>query len=165
MEQKKNLCAQIPISLHARVREEQEKAERPLSQYITELLTEYFTMKDNKENGGAIMGKTRTMAFQVSEEFFQRIKTYLNAHRGLSQRDFVTGLVEQALTQWEQEQTQAAEQHGHEELSAQDTQDSGDAQNDGQDLQNGEDAQDDGDTQDGENAQDSEDTQEYQNVW
>lgn len=141
MEQKKNLCAQIPISLHARVREEQEKAEQPLSQYITELLTEYFTMKDNKENGGAIMGKTRTMAFQVSEEFFQRIKTYLNAHRGLSQRDFVTGLVEQALTQWEQEEAaQAAARHDQEDLST-------------------------GGNEEPNSSGDTEDAQEYQHVW
>ena len=48
--------------------------------------------------------KGRTMAFQVPEEFFQRIKAYLTAHPGLTQKEFIIGLVEDALTQWEQGQ-------------------------------------------------------------
>lgn len=41
-DQTKNLCAQIPLALHSRVREEQEKAGLPLSAYITQLLTQYY---------------------------------------------------------------------------------------------------------------------------
>ena len=42
------------------------------------------------------MGKTRTMAFQVSEELFQQIKDYLARyeqvyHRKLTQKEFVIG--------------------------------------------------------------------------
>ena len=58
-EQTKNLCAQIPLALHTRVREEQEKAGLPLSAYITRLLTEYYendgngnTKMDNKMDDG-----------------------------------------------------------------------------------------------------------------
>ena len=39
---------------------------------------------------------TRTLAFQVSEELFGRIKAHLNL-TGQSQKDFVIGLIEQAL--------------------------------------------------------------------
>ena len=47
------------------------------------------------------MGKTRTMAFQVSEELFQQIKDYLaryeqTYHRKLTQKEFVIGLIEQS---------------------------------------------------------------------
>jgi len=42
------------------------------------------------------MEKTRTMAFTVSEETFQRIKGYLKRHN-VKQRAFVVGLVEAAL--------------------------------------------------------------------
>lgn len=42
------------------------------------------------------------MAFSVSEELFQRVKRYLAAHGGQSQRDFVIGLVTQGLALWEQ---------------------------------------------------------------
>jgi len=44
MEQRKNLCAQIPVSLHRKVREEQEKAGKPLSEYIAAVLAEYFLL-------------------------------------------------------------------------------------------------------------------------
>ena len=47
----------------------------------------------------------RTMAFSVSEELFQRVKRYLAAHGGQSQRDFVIGLVKQGLALWEQGKT------------------------------------------------------------
>ena len=100
MADKKNLCAQIGIALHNRVTEEKDRLEMTTSQYIAALLTEYYKMKD--ENGGINMTGSRTMAFQIPEELFQRIKTHLareTARTGvkLTQRDFVLGLIEQAL--------------------------------------------------------------------
>ena len=38
MEKKKNLCAMIPKTLHTKVREEQEKQELTLSQYVEQVL-------------------------------------------------------------------------------------------------------------------------------
>jgi len=97
MENTKNLCAQIPESLHAKVRSEQEQSEKTLSQYVTELITEYYNQKEGKKMDG-----NRTMAFQIPEELFQRIKRYLDAEsersgKKLSQREFVLGLIQQAL--------------------------------------------------------------------
>ena len=66
----KNLCAQIDIALHNRVAEEKDRLEMTTSQYIAALLTEYYKMKD--ENGGTNMTGSRTMAFQIPEELFQR---------------------------------------------------------------------------------------------
>ena len=51
MEQKKNLCSQIPLSLHDRVTEAREQSGLTTAQYITNLLIEYFEMK---ENGGKV---------------------------------------------------------------------------------------------------------------
>lgn len=91
MEKRKNLCAMIPESLHNQVRTEQEKMALTLSQYVEMVLKEHF------ETGGKAMeGKTRTLAFQVSEELFSRIKAHL-AKTGMSQKDFVIRLIEQAL--------------------------------------------------------------------
>ena len=45
---------------------------------------------------------TRTLAFQVSEELFMRIKEHLKK-TGLSQKDFVIGLIENALKEAEKE--------------------------------------------------------------
>ena len=95
MEKRKNLCAMIPESLHTQARTEQETLELTLSQYVEMVLKEHF------EKGGKTMdGKTRTLAFQVSEELFGKIKEHLT-QTGLSQKDFVIGLIEQALTEAE----------------------------------------------------------------
>ena len=107
MEQTKGLSCQIPESLHARVTAERVAANQSLSEYITGLLTNYY------ENGGKKdMAQTRTMAFQISEDLFQRIKDYL-AHenerqgRKVTQKEFVIGLIEDALERWEQETADA----------------------------------------------------------
>ena len=52
--------------------------------------------------------KTRTLAFQVSENRFQRIKKYLEREsvrtgQKVTQRDFVIGLIEAALDEAERE--------------------------------------------------------------
>lgn len=99
MEQTKGLSCQIPESLHARVTAERVAANQSLSEYITDLLTSYY------ENGGKNgMAQTRTMAFQISEDLFQRIKDYLSLEserqgRKVTQRGFVLGLIENALQQ------------------------------------------------------------------
>ena len=101
MEQRKNLCAQIPLSLHAQVTEAKEQLGQATSEYITSLLTEYYEMK--KDGGNKTMAaNTRTMAFQISEDLFQRIKTHLDREsarlgRKVTQREFVLGLIEGAL--------------------------------------------------------------------
>ncbi len=103
MEQTKSLTAPIPASLHARVTEERIAANQSLGEYITNLLMDYYN------NGGKHnMSKTRTLAFQIDEELFQRIKCYLERERKrtgrkLSQREFVIGLIEDALREAEQE--------------------------------------------------------------
>ena len=44
MENRKNLCAMIPESLHTQARTEQEKLELTLSQYVEMVLKEHFEM-------------------------------------------------------------------------------------------------------------------------
>ena len=64
---------------------------------------------------------TRTLAFQVSEELLQRIKTFLARyeqiyHRRLSQKEFLVNLIERELDQAEKNykkimETQATEEN------------------------------------------------------
>ena len=91
MEEKKNLCAPIPLSLHQRLRAEQAQRGQTLSDYITDILKEHF-------DGGARTMNTnnRTIAFQVPEELFERLKDYL-ARNGLKQKDFILSLIEREL--------------------------------------------------------------------
>ena len=102
----KNLCAQIPIDLHERVSEERERLGQTTSEYIANLIQDYYNMMENQKGGIQMIEKGRTMAFQIPEELFQRIKTHLareTARTGvkLTQRDFVLGLIEQALAEAE----------------------------------------------------------------
>ncbi len=91
MGEKKNLCAPIPLSLHQRVRQEQEQRGQTLGAYIEAILAEHF------EGGARTMNtNTRTIAFQVPEELFERLKDYL-ARNGLKQKDFILGLIEREL--------------------------------------------------------------------
>ena len=106
MADKKNLCAQIDIALHNRVTEEKDRLEMTTSQYITQLLMEYYEMKENGGKSTMANNSSRTMAFQIPEELFQRIKAHLareTARTGvkLTQRDFVLGLIERALAEAE----------------------------------------------------------------
>ena len=109
MEPQKNLCAQIPLSLHTKVREEQEKSGQSLSMYMTQLLTDYYT------KGEKSMDFMKTLAFQIPEELFNRIKDYMEREkqrtgRKLSQKDFVIGLIERELE--EAGRREAAPQEG-----------------------------------------------------
>ena len=94
MEKRKNLCAMIPETLYTQVCSEKEQLELTLSQYVERILKEHF------EGGKAMANGTRTLAFQVSEEFFQRLKKYLKK-TGQSQKEFVIGLIEDVLSQEE----------------------------------------------------------------
>ena len=98
MTETKNLCAQVPISLHNRVTEAKEALGQTTAEYITNLLTEYYEMKENGGNTAMTNGKNRTMAFQINEELFQRIKAHLDREsarlgRKVTQREFVLGAI------------------------------------------------------------------------
>ena len=73
----KNLCAQIPIDLHERVSEERERLGQTTSEYIANLIQDYYNMMKNQKGGIQMTEKGRTMAFQIPEELFQRIKRHL----------------------------------------------------------------------------------------
>ena len=95
----KNLGAQIPLTLHDRVCTEKDQAGLTTAQYITNLLTGYYQMKENGGNMNMANNGSRTMAFQIPEELFQRIKEHLDREslrlgRKYTQREFVLGLIE-----------------------------------------------------------------------
>lgn len=67
----KGLTCKIPLDLHNRISEEIKQNESTMSKFIEQIILEHYA------KGATTMGKTRTMAFQVSEELFQQIKEYL----------------------------------------------------------------------------------------
>ena len=112
MADKKNLCAQIDTALHARVRQEQEQSGQTLSEFVEQLITDYHKMKE----GTKMTGDMRTMAIQLPEELFERLKAYLKKNN-LKQKQFIIGLIEDAL---EQDEEDTAEQPETEETSGPD---------------------------------------------
>ena len=103
MTDKKNLCAQIDAALHARVRQEQERSGQTLSEFVEQLITDYYKMKENSK----MTGDMRTMAIQLPEELFERLKAYLKKNN-LKQKQFIIGLIEDALEQDEEDTTAQA---------------------------------------------------------
>ena len=113
MADKKNLCAQIDTALHMRVRQEQERSGQTLSEYVEQLIQNYYNMKENIK----MTGDMRTMAIQLPEELFERLKAHLKKNN-LKQKQFIIGLIEDAL---EQDEEDTAEQLEEEEPDEPDT--------------------------------------------
>lgn len=99
METRKNLCAMLPADLHARVRQEQEKAGMTLGEYVEAMITEYYDWKDGK----IMTGEMRTLAAQIPTELFDRLDRYLK-ERGIKKKDFLVDIITRAL-----EEAEAAE--------------------------------------------------------
>ena len=100
METRKNLCAMLPLALHARVRQEQEKAGMTLGEYVEAMITEYYDWKDGK----IMTGERRTLAAQIPAELFDRLDRYLKA-RGIKKKDFLVDLITRALETAEADET------------------------------------------------------------
>ena len=143
----KGLTCKIPLDLHNRITAEIRQNESTMSRFIEQIILEHY------EKGATTMGKTRTLAFQVSEELFQQIKEYLARyeqvyHRKLTQKEFVIGLIEQALEEADEEfeAAEAAEaEDATEAVQADDTvdeiEDHGQEDEVTNDVKTGEDAQ------------------------
>ncbi len=91
-ERTKNLCAQIPEELHAKVRQKQEESGLALGPYMTQLIEKFFEM----EGKPMASGNQRTVAFQVDAELFERFKEYLKS-QGIKQNAFFINAIQQAL--------------------------------------------------------------------
>ena len=92
METRKNLCAMLPVALHTRVRQEQEKAGMTLGEYVEAMITEYYDWKDGK----IMTGEMRTLAAQIPAELFDRLDRYLK-ERGIKKKDFLIDIITRAL--------------------------------------------------------------------
>ena len=94
-EEKRNLCAQIPISLHSRVRQEQEASGQTLSEYMTQLITDFFQMKEGNQNMNHDM---KTIAFQVPVALVEEFKAYLQRNN-FNKKEVFLGSIQSALAE------------------------------------------------------------------
>ena len=100
MEERKNLCAMLPVALHARVRQEQEKAGMALGEYVEIMITEYYDWKDGK----IMTGEMRTLAAQIPTALFDRLDRYLK-ERGIKKKDFLVDIITRTLEAAEADET------------------------------------------------------------
>ncbi|NBI65976.1 hypothetical protein D1646_03950 [Pseudoflavonifractor sp. 60] len=104
-ESTRNLCAQIPESLHSKVRERQEASGQTLGQYMTWLITKFYEEQEMKP-----MAKEnqRTVAFQVPAELFEQFKEYLK-RQGVKQNAFFLNCIRQVLEEEHREGNDCAD--------------------------------------------------------
>lgn len=93
--EKKGVTVKIDAELHAEVRRYIEKHEMTMGEFVSLALQDELhprlNIKEDKD-----MSNTRTLAFQVPEELFQKIKDYLQRNN-MTQKQFVIGLIENEI--------------------------------------------------------------------
>ena len=97
MAEMKNICGKIPVELHEKVRAEIEEKETSTQIFIRQVIEEHFYRLENKGEAGMVK---RTLAVQVTEELFQRVK-WAVAKEGIKQKDFIIRIIEKAVEEVE----------------------------------------------------------------
>ena len=107
----KNICGKIPVELHEKLKLEVEELGISIPKYLEMVIEEHMTRKGEKTN----MADLRTVAVQVTEDLFSRLKAVL-ARNGMKQKDFLIGLIEDAIekeeAKWKAESAEAEETEG-----------------------------------------------------
>ena len=96
----KGITVKIDADLHAEVRQYLEANNMTMAEFVTQALADELHPKFQKED--TKMENTRTIAFQVPEDLFQRLKDYLRRNE-ITQRQLLITLIEEEL---EREQTE-----------------------------------------------------------
>ena len=92
---KKGLTVQLPLDLHAEVKQYVETNNMTMAEFVVLALNDELHPKyqEKEENN---MANMRTLAFQVPEDLFQRIKDYLRRNN-MTQKEFIIGLIESEI--------------------------------------------------------------------
>ena len=90
-EEKKGITVKIDADLHAEVKAFIESQGLTMGEFVAKALDDELHPRITIA-GGNTMEKMRTMAFQIPEDLFQKIKDYLNRNH-MTQKEFVLGLI------------------------------------------------------------------------
>ncbi len=93
--EKKGITVKIDAGLHAEVRRYLGSHEMTMTEFITLAIQDELHPKINITEAKN-MGNVRTLAFQVPEELFHKIKDYLQRNN-MTQKEFVIGLIEKEI--------------------------------------------------------------------
>ena len=90
--EKKGITVRIDADLHAEVSQYLKDHGMTMAEFVSLALNDELHPQINQKEGQN-MEKMRTLAFQVPEDLFQKIKDYLHRN-GMSQKEFVIGLID-----------------------------------------------------------------------
>ena len=110
--EKKGITVKIDADLHAEIRQYVESKGMTMAQFIEQAVDNELHPKfNNNMEENKSMEKMRTLAFQVPEDLFQKVKAYLDRNH-ISQKQFVIGLIEREIDRdlTERAELKAAEQ-------------------------------------------------------
>ena len=108
----KGITVKIPAELHAEVKAYIEAHGMTMGEFIAQAVDNELHPKIQITQEDKNMERMRTLAFQVPDSLFQRVKAYLERNH-LTQKQFVIGLIEAELEQdealYQSEQTEEQE--------------------------------------------------------
>ena len=104
--EKKGITVRIDADLHAEVSQYLRDHSMTMAEFVSLALDDELHPKNQMKEGNT-MANTRTIAVQVPEDLFQRIKDYLQRNN-MTQRQFLIGLIEDEL---ERDQTERESQY------------------------------------------------------
>ena len=121
MPEMKGITVKIPADLHAEVNAYLEAHGITMGEFIAQAVD--HELHPNLEQEDKNMERMRTLAFQVPDSLFQRVKAYLERNH-MTQKQFVIGLIESEIEQDEaQYQASHPEEQEDEEESDDQTED------------------------------------------
>ena len=123
MPEMKGITVKIPADLHAEVKAYLEAHGMTMGEFIAQAVDHELHPKIQITQEDKNMERMRTLAFQVPDSLFQRVKAYLERNH-MTQKQFVIGLIESEIEQDEaQYQASHPEEQEDEEESDDQTED------------------------------------------
>ena len=111
MPEMKGVTVKIPADLHAEVKAYIEAHNMTMGEFIAQAVDNELHPKIQITQEDKKMERMRTLAFQVPDSLFQRVKAYLERNH-MTQKQFVVGLIEAEL---EQDEAQYQASHPEEQ--------------------------------------------------
>ncbi len=139
MPEMKGVTVRIPAELHAEVKAYLEAHGMTMGEFITQAVDNELHPKIQITQEEP-MERMRTLAFQVPDSLFQRVKAYLERNH-MTQKQFVVGLIEAELEQ-DEAQYQASHPEEQEDEGESDDQTENESQEEAQDEFAAQEAQD-----------------------
>lgn len=131
MPEMKGVTVKIPADLHAEVKAYIEAHNMTMGEFITLAVDNELHPKNQITQEDKNMERMRTLAFQVPDSLFQRVKAYLERNH-MTQKQFLIGLIEAEL---EQDEAQYQASHPEEQENEEESDDQAQAEEAEEEIQ------------------------------